>query len=330
MRLVGWERLREQLHAVNAGWMAAAVLAAGLSQWVSVHRWEMIARIFGLRVHTRALAIAYAQGMTVNVLLPGATLGGDTLRSVRLQALGNPLGESALTVLLDRLSGLWVLCVLSLLSAGGLAAAMAWHGGSAAAPGGSAGLAPGLAALAAQLDTDGGRLLYLGGLLLACALPWLPLRMPRGAAGGAPDRPLSWSRRIWRRLCGLHDLAQAERGPLGRSLWISLLVQALCAFALWLCARAAGGDVGFWQVQAVAAPVFIAGALPLSLAGFGARELAALVVFPVAGMSAGLGLATSALYGVVGIVLGVLAAPAFAFDGWAAGGAAPPRPDSGT
>jgi uncharacterized membrane protein YbhN (UPF0104 family) len=330
VRLVGWERLRGQLRAVDPAWLAAAVFAAGLSQWVSVHRWEMIARIFGLRVRTRALAIAYAQGMTLNVLLPGATLGGDTLRSVRLQALGNPLGESALTVLLDRLSGLWVLCLLSLFSAGGLAASMAWGAAAPAGPaGGAAGLAPGLAALAAWLDTDGGRLLYLGGLLLACVLPWLPLRMPRGAARDAEaPGPMSWARRIWRRLCGLHDLALAERGPLARSLWSSLLVQGLCALALWLCARAAGGDVAFWQVQAVAAPIFVAGSLPLSMAGFGARELAALVAFPLAGMGAGLGLAASALYGIVGVILGVLAAPAFAFGGGPAAGAAPPRPDT--
>ncbi len=329
--LVGFERLRQQMLQVNQAWLGAAVLSAGVAQWVSVHRWETIARIFGLRVQTRALAIAYAQGMTLNVLLPGATLGGDALRSVRLQSLGNPLGVSALTVLLDRLSGLWVLCVLSLLTAVGMAAAVVLSSG----PAGSAHLgAPALVSArpeVAHVLGTGGVMLYLTGLALLCLIPWLPLR-PRilggvaetGSASVAPSsavaagyawRALGLGRRMWNRLCQLHDLAVAERGPLGRSLWSSLLVQLLCALTLWLCAVAAGGQVGYWQVQAVAAPVFIAGALPLSYGGFGARELAALIAFPLAGMTPDLGLAASALYGVVGVILGLLAAPSFAFGG---------------
>jgi uncharacterized membrane protein YbhN (UPF0104 family) len=139
--------------------------------------------------------------------------------------------------------------------------------------------------------------------------PGLPLHV---RAGDAPDaRTGSWWTRIRRRLAELHDLVLAQRVSLARSLWVSFVVQFLCAVTLWLCALAAGGQAQYWQVQAVAAPVFVAGALPLSYGGFGARELAALVTFPLVGLSADLGLAASALYGVVGIVLGMLAAPAF-------------------
>lgn len=312
--LVGFERLRQQLLHVQDLWLGAAVLAAALAQWVSIHRWEAIARIFGLRVRTRALAIAYAQGMTLNVLLPGATLGGDALRSVRLQALGNSLGVSALTVLLDRLSGLWVLCVLSLCSAIGMAIVLVPQGGLAGVSLPTAELLPASLGGAAQvLGTRGAFLLYLTSLAALCAIPWLPLRplaasMPDGAALG---------RRLWSRLRRLHDLAVAERGPLGRSLWSSFVVQVLCALTLWLCTIAAGGQVAYWQVQVVAAPVFIAGALPLSYGGFGARELMALIVFPLAGMPSDLGIAASALYGIVAVILGLLAAPSFALSGYA-------------
>jgi hypothetical protein len=321
--VVGFERLRRQLLGVDAAWLCAALAASAASQWVSVHRWESIARIFGLRVDRRALAVAYAQGMTLNVLLPGATLGGDALRSVRLQSLGNPLGVSALTVLLDRLSGLWVLCVLSLVSAAGFGLALLTGASGAAAAEPQA-----LPAVAELLGKGPVLLLYIAGLLLFCAIPWLPLRL-RAPQGGA-HRP-GLARRVWIRLCHLHDLAVAERAPLGRSLWISLLVQVLAALTLWLCALAAGGKVGYWQVQAVAAPVFIAGALPLSYGGFGAREVMALVAFPLAGMSSELGLAASALYGIVAVILGLAAAPSFGLGGWAAAKGAPgqggARPD---
>jgi len=311
---VGPERLRRQLIDVDPFWLGCAVVMAGVSQWVSVLRWETIARIFGLHVRTRALALAYAQGMTVNVLLPGATLGGDALRSVRLQGLGNPLGVSALTVLLDRLSGLWILCVLSLVSGIGLALALAWHPDLLASS--RAAVGSGRAPLAASAPLLWG---YLLALALVCAIPWLPLRMRRAAASDAAEASAKGAAglvvRWWNRVCQLHELAVAQRVALGRSLWSSLVVQALCALTLWFCAIAAGGTAGYWQVQAVAAPIFVAGALPLSYGGFGARELVALAAFPLAGLPPDLGLAASALYGIVGIILGLAAAPSFAVTG---------------
>jgi len=307
--LVGPDRLRRQLIHVDSLWLGCAVIVMAASQWVSVLRWETIARIFGLRVRMRSLALAYAQGMTINVLLPGATLGGDALRSVRLQGLGNPLGVSALTVLLDRLSGLWILCVLSLFSGIGLGLALSWRAGTDADA-----LSLGLPTSAAYLASKPLFFVYLLGLALFCALPWLPLRarLQTPVAAAAPGRIAPLAMRWWNRLCDLHDLALAQRAPLGRSLWSSLLVQVLCALTLWLCAIAAGGSAGYWQVQAVAAPVFVAGALPLSYGGFGARELVALAAFPLVGLPADQGLAASALYGIVGVILGLAAAPSLA------------------
>jgi len=310
--LVGAERLHQQLVRVAPAWLVAAVVAAAAAQVVSVFRWETISRIFRLHVQRRTLAIAYTQGMALNVLLPGATLGGDALRSLRLQALGNPLGVSALTVVLDRLSGLWVLCVLSLLTGLGVAAVLAM-GAIAGLDSAALVAAPADAPIArawpaAGLGVRGLLLAYLAGLALVCAIPWLPLR----ARVAAPPPAPRLAERVWKRVCDLHDLAVAQRAALGRSLWSSLLVQVLCALALWLCLRAAGGSAAYWQVQAVAAPIFVAGALPLSYGGFGARELAALLAFPLLGMPADQGLAASVLYGIVAIILGVAAAPAFA------------------
>lgn len=300
--LVGPERLQRQWAQADRSWFLAAVAVAALAQVVSVLRWGTIARIFGLRVRLRALALAYAQGMTLNVVLPGATLGGDALRSVRLQALGNPLGLSALTVLLDRLSGLWVLCALSLLT--GFVLVMQLGAGA---------LGGAVRSVAALSWLDPAQLvwIYLAGLALACALPWLPFRGASRPDNTAPG----WVDRVWRRLAELHDLALAQRRPLARSLWTSVLVQVLCALTLWLCVLAAGGQAGYWQVQAVAAPVFVAGALPISYGGFGARELAALAAFPLVGLPADIGLAASVLYGVVAVVLGLVAAPSFALAG---------------
>jgi hypothetical protein len=321
--LVGIERLAEQLRRVDPLWFVAAVAAAALSQWVSALRWHSIARILGLQGAVSALAVGYAQAITVGVLLPGATLGGDALRSMRLQRLGNPLGVSALSVVLDRLSGLWVLCVLSLVT--GLGLVLLGDVGDAAGAVARAGLPPGAGNLLVAA--------YLLGLACACAAPFLPWRLPEpgpgavaarapgetppGAAAGereagAPAGRAAWSRRLLEKLRELHQLTLSRRAALARSLWSSLLVQVLCALTLWLCLRAAGASAGYWQVQAIAAPVFIAGVLPLSYGGFGSREVAALVAFPLVGVPADAGVTASALYGLTAVVLGLAAAPLFA------------------
>lgn len=293
--LVGLSDLLQQLRRVDPAWFALAVAAVAASQWVSASRWVSIASILGLKAPRRDLRLAYAQAMALNVVLPGATLGGDTLRSVRLQRLGNPLGESALSVLLDRASGLWILCLLSLCTGLGLL----WSGqlDRVQPPGAMAALDMRLIAWA-----------YLGALCAAVALPFAPLRLPAAATPA-----LSRSRRVLARLAELHALTVARGRPLARSLWSSLLVQVLCALALWCCQIAAGGRASYLEVQAIAAPVFIAGVMPLSYGGFGARELVSLMVFPLIGVDAQTAVAAGALYGVSGVLLGLATAPLLVF-----------------
>jgi uncharacterized membrane protein YbhN (UPF0104 family) len=306
----GFEALAARLRQVDPLWFAVAALVMAASQWMSAARWVSIARILGLNAPAAALRLAYAQGMAVNVVLPGAVLGGDALRSVRLQRLGNPLPESALSVLLDRLSGLWILCVLSLATALPLLLALR-TGGAAGVPGWPVIAAPGSAAgpaLGSVLAPVVG--LYFAGLAFAVVLPFLPWPMHRAAqAGAARDTAV---RRALARLAELHALTLQRRRPLARSLWTSVLVQLLCSLTLWLCLLAAGGHAEYWRVQAVAAPVFIAGVMPLSYGGFGARELVALAVFPLVGVEPQLGVAAAALYGVCAVCLGLAASPLLA------------------
>jgi uncharacterized membrane protein YbhN (UPF0104 family) len=69
--------------------------------------------------------------------------------------------------------------------------------------------------------------------------------------------------------------------------------------------------------------VFIAGVMPLSYGGFGARELVALLAFPLVGMDAQAGVAAAALYGLCAVCLGLAAAPLLALRT-----TAPPAPQS--
>ena len=62
---------------------------------------------------------------------------------------------------------------------------------------------------------------------------------------------------------------------------------------------------------AAAAPIFIMAALPIGVAGFGAREAAAVVVLGFVGVPGDQAFTVGLLYGLAAVVQGILAAPLF-------------------
>jgi uncharacterized membrane protein YbhN (UPF0104 family) len=140
-----------QLRGVNPVWFALGLAASIASNVISAARWAAIARGLGLVAPLPGAVASYFRGMTMNVLLPGATVSGDLLRGYELSKAGsNPLLRSGLSVLLDRLSGLWVLCAMSLVAL--------------------------LVALAlGMLALDGTIGIYIAGLAAGLALPWVPV-----------------------------------------------------------------------------------------------------------------------------------------------------------
>ena len=111
------QALAVQLQAVDTRWFALGLAASIVSNIISAARWAAIARGLGLVAPLPGAIASYFRGMTMNVLLPGATVSGDLLRGYQLaQQQGNPLLRSGLSVLLDRLSGLWILCAASLVA----------------------------------------------------------------------------------------------------------------------------------------------------------------------------------------------------------------------
>jgi glycosyltransferase 2 family protein len=276
-----WEKLRG-----TNGWLfAGAVLVATCANVLSALRWGVIARGLGLAAPTAPMIRMYARGIATNMLLPGATLSGDLLRSVQLSRLGNPFMHSALSVFLDRFSGLWVLCVLSLLAAAGV---VAW----------GTGMPPG-----ASRDQIAWYMLVLAGI--ACA-PFVPL-----PAAKLQTTRSDWLRALARRWIRLHERLRGARPALIASVWQSLGVQFLSGCALWVCASAVGVSLSYPVVLAAAAPIFIMAAVPIGVAGFGARELAAVFVFGFLGVPGDQATATALLYGIAALIQGLAATPLF-------------------
>jgi uncharacterized membrane protein YbhN (UPF0104 family) len=287
LALVAWHAdlpsLAAALRGASPSLFAAAALTAICANLVSSARWAAIARALGLTAPTLRLVPAYARGITANTLLPGGTLSGDLLRSYQLARMGNPFLRCALSVFFDRFSGLWVLCVMSLLAALGLALSGLAHAGL---PAGTLGYVA-----------------ALGGIVLAPFLPW-----PTGWLRVVAIRPLL---ALALKLDQLRERIRSERGVLLRSVWLSVLVQVLSALALWICLRAVGAELSYFATLAAAAPIFIMAALPLGVAGFGTRELGAVLVLGFLGVPADQATAASLLFGLTVVAQGLLGAPLF-------------------
>jgi uncharacterized membrane protein YbhN (UPF0104 family) len=258
-----------QLRQAHPGWLLAALASSVASNIASAWRWRSLVRWLGHALGVARALRLYFQGMALGTLLPGAVVGGDLLRAVALRRGGMDTWAAGLSVLLDRLSGLWMLWVLA---AG--AAAWAWHGGAQAALA-TWGVPPGGAALPAAVAA---LLLALPALAL-----WAGLHSPwRSRFAALAQRP------------GL-------RTEFGRQLLQSALVQLLSVGALACAGQALGLSIPLWTYAIAAAPTFLMAALPVSFGGWGTREAAAALSLAPFGVAAPAAVAVSLLYGLIAL-----------------------------
>lgn len=274
-------RVLGQLRRAQPAWLLAGLLAAVASNLVSALRWRALARWLGADMGARDASRWYFQAIGLNVLLPGAVVGGDVYRAVVLRRSGQDAAAAGWSVLLDRLSGLWMLCAI-----GGLGAAAC---ADTLAP--LLRLPPAALAALALAGT-------LAWLLLPWCLPWL-LRQGWGAASGwlAPLRAAA-ARSDFSAQLGWQVLASAG-------------VQVLSAAALAAGALALGVSqplaVWAWAI----APVFLMAALPVSVGGWGTREAASVAALAPFGVAASAAVGVGVIYGLYGLAQGALGALAF-------------------
>lgn len=267
-----WSRLAN----ADFRWFSLAVLLGILANVVSAWRWLIIARHLNLTASARTLLPAYGKGVTLNTLLPGATLGGDAYRALVLQKLGNPMLKAAASVALDRLSGLWALFVIS---------GFAWLALMVIAP-------ATVPAASIQLHLVG-----IGGAIIA---PFVARALHARLALAPP----SWPARFLRLL--------AETARFARiTFFTSALVQIATLAALGCALRAVSSEVPLLYLSAIGAPVFLAAALPVSVGGYGTREAALAAYWLLAGLPVDVAVAGALLHGLAVTLQGALWAPLF-------------------
>lgn len=283
-------QVAEHLAGAQARWLGAAFALSLSANVASALRWRALARWLGAAVSAPWALRTYFEAAALNTLLPGAVVGGDLYRIHALTRAPLPLAEATLSVLIDRVGGLWLLLVLGL-------GAASW------------GLAGG--AIAPALDARGAALLPAGlpawlPLALAGLLAALPLVLLRWTRRGVP-RPPPPAERWHQRLRALARRPQAE-AEYGRQVLWSSAVQILSIGALAAGGAAIGLQLPWWIYAVAAVPAFVLAALPVSFGGWGTREAGAVVAFGAFGVAPPQAIAVALLYGVWALCQGLLGA----------------------
>lgn len=276
--------LVDTLRRADRDWLLLGLAAALLSNVASALRWRALTAWLGAAVSPLLALLAYFRAMALNALLPGAVVGGDLYRALALRQAGLPTLDAGLSVLLDRVSGLWVLLALG---AGALPFAASSMGGAPA-------LSPAWIDLSCAVAT-----------VLLLTAPLLLVARPIDGARGS--RALAALARLQSRLRRPRVLQQYAL-----QIVASLVVQALSIAALACGGRALGLDLSPAVWATAAAPIFLMAALPVSVGGWGTREAAAAAVLAVFGVPAAQAVAVALIYGVFGLLQAALGGALFA------------------
>jgi glycosyltransferase 2 family protein len=228
-----WRMIVASWARIDLRWVAVSVLFYYLNLAISCYKWKLTLAWDGLHAPFSRLIRWYLIGAFANNFLPGE-FGGDLGRgALAARMLGNPAGI-ARSILIERLTGLSVLLVLAAVSAT-LLFNIWWF-------------------IPASLIG------VIGVLLLTRSLGAALLKHTNRLGvllQQARERLLVARRAPW-------DVAQL--------LIASLVFQSLSCLGVWLNMRAVHIELDAGRTFQVAAMAAVAGALPVSLNGWGVRE----------------------------------------------------------
>jgi uncharacterized protein (TIRG00374 family) len=279
-----WQHVTEALRGLRWSGAFASFGVVVVAQLFSAVRWQWLARPLGFGGSIWRYVRAYFVGMFFNLLLP-TSVGGDAVRAVYLNAKSGRIGFAALSVLLDRLSGLLVLLCVAC-----------------------------IAAIACPVPLPPWVKFAVAGCAFAAVIglaltPWLAK-----AATGLTTFPKF--ARLGRLASKLRDaLAVYRREPrlLASSTALSVVVQASSVLQVGLLGLAVGLDIP-WAVYGIAAPmVALLTLLPVSFNGMGLREAGMVLFLAPAGVPAGTAVTVAFLWFLVQTAAGLIGGAVYMF-----------------
>lgn len=265
-----------------------ALLLAVVTNLLCVKRWQLVAEELGIIVPYGFLVSAYAQGISVNSVLPGGIVGGDTLRSLAIARYGEggSRAKGLLSVLLERASGFWGLAWLSLMT--GLVSVSISQTTSTTRW--------------AWFDSSLGRM-YLVALLVIALAPFIGRLIHMSFL---KDLEVDHSTEGIRKWLQVTFQIINALPVLKKTLLLSVAIQVIGTTVFWLCLASVGIQGSWWLVSSLCGGVFLSGILPAALGGFGARELGAIAFITPFGFSREGVLAGSVLFGLTATIQGFL------------------------
>lgn len=267
-QLAGGQDAARALASANPLWLGAAVTALTAQTVLSALRWRLTAAQLGIALSRRDALREYYLSQAVNLSLPGGVIG-DAGRAVRSRG-GAGLLAASQAVVLERLAG----------QAGLFAVTVTTFAVTLARPGGVDWPAWLIGPVA---------LFALAGLCLPGAV-FLLTRMP-GHLGQAVAGFVHAAR-----------VSLVARGVIGPQIGLSLGTTLCNLAAFAFCAQAVGHGLSPVAVAAFVPLILLTMLVPLTISGWGLREGAAAVLFPLAGSTASGGLATSVAFGLMMLV----------------------------
>ena len=265
------------------GWLAGGLAVYTLAVVLSTVRWAQVLHALEIPSDLPPLVSHTLAGMFVSNFLP-STVGGDVLRVTRLSASNGQRQTSVASVVVERLTGFFVLPFITLVALFGNPTLL--HLGRAS-----------------RLSLT----LALGTLAALAAI----LVLVSSSRVGERFAGRSWLGFV----AAVHlGLARLRRDPAAA---LAVLVSALAyqlsmVAAAWMAGHAMGIEVGWSAMMAFIPIVAIAQVLPISVSGFGLREGALVLLLVPLGVSSGQAVAFGLLLYGMNMVVSLLGAPAFA------------------
>ena len=263
VRAFGAESFLSRLGDLHVGWTAVALGVSIIQVLVSAWRWRYTARLLGIELPLSEATREYYLAMFVTQLIPGGVTGdvGRAWRHARRQRDAPELaGRAIRAVVIERASGQVVMTLVAIGSS---------------------------LVIAASLGVSG-TIVVLSGLaiLVGVGLSVRWIRQPGTARTS-----------MWGALWNESRTALFSRTAFFRQMISSFAVVTTFIAIYVLAARAVGVDTPVVRLLPLVAPVLITMLIPLTLAGWGVREVGAAMLWPVVGLAPEDGIVVAVTYG---------------------------------
>ena len=227
---------------------------------------------------------AYFESISFTTIVPVGMLGGDLYRSVRLSSRNSsgklasklkPSKEVMLSVLTDRVHGLWALCLLAVLT---IFYSTIFESNM-------------FIANEVYLAQNTFVLLYFSLLFIVVTAPFLSSKIRIFVSKSTTE------------LTAVNRLLIRSKKKI--TVFVSVLSQVFFAVSFFLCLKATNINISVYQCFILVPIIFLSAAAPLSLAGFGPREYSSAFILSFLGYGLESSVASSILFGLTITLQGI-------------------------